>query len=151
MKVLGFPRGAAESTDRKPGTRRLTRTSSGEAGAQRASCPGLSGRRPEQLSAPSRGHRERPPRPTPASAPGRRQGGGGGLPQGEADTLWGWNLLFGPSLPPPTPPPPSQRPGGNSEGTFQRAFAGRVWKWNKSLCKSASERLPPPSPARARL
>lgn len=51
-------------------------------------------------------------------------------PPREKPTLSGWNLPFWPNL-----SPPLSVWGGNWEGTFQRAFACRVWKWNKSICK----------------
>lgn len=51
------------------------------------------------------------------------------IPQGEVDPA-----RLEPSIP-AQPFPPSLRPGGNREGTFQRALACRVWKWNKSICK----------------
>lgn len=57
---------------------------------------------------------------------------GWSLPQGEADTVRLEPSILAQPLPPhPTP----LRRGGNWEGTFQRAFACRVWKWNKSICK----------------
>ena len=50
-------------------------------------------------------------------------------PRGEADPV-----RLEPSIP-ALPLPPSLRRGGIREGTFQRALACRVWKWNKSICK----------------
>lgn len=101
---MGFPHRAAESTDRKPGTERLTRTSSGEAGAEHGILLRTLQSTQGRALVCSQGHAGREtPALTCGSRPSRQQ-------KAEASprerlTLSGWNLPFWPNLSPPTPPP----------------------------------------------